>query len=729
MRLNAIIHDIASKCPDGGDMVIDAFYYASEKHRGQRRKSGEPYIVHPVRVAQIIANEFHIMDTFLLCAALLHDVVEDVEDVALEDIERQFGKTVAELVDGCTKDLFHFKDQVYVKVLLSASKYLGVLVIKMADRLHNLRTLHYLAQPKRRRIAQETIDIYVPLAVILNMYNVKREFYNLTLTELYPRKSRRILNHVKKVGESPEIVEIRNRLVRAFENFPARVEVRSRVKGLGSYYDHNTMTLDIGNAENYVDFTVVIYDNDPMLCYQALGVVNSAFVPQRSTIRDFIANPKQNGYQSIHVRIKYDTGETSKPQRGEQNRNQDEDEKQSNFLVKIRTQKMDEWAMYGILRRWYEDKRFFREEHNDEIARFLQDLAKYSNPGERRKVLKSSQLEEIAVYTPKGDQYFFPKGSIVLDFAYKIHSQLGDCCSGALIGNRKLLPTDPLENEATIKVLTHATSVMIDPEAEALCKTAKAKIGVSKLLQKQRKRYALNYGREIFDQILDFLDIRTVDMSPDVMKKMFEQLGFDNEKSLLEHLGQDLISPKELIKVIRDAIPDGNRIKLDKLKLEGQHCPVFKISIGQLDRVVHKFAQCCSPYPGQEGCIGVLSERGVTIHRPYCNNPMERHNLPADRLVKINWLSDNPWDTPLVFRTIIKDVRPGQFLLDWQHSREFEILHIEQRKDKHGRVSTLLSVTLNSLEEAKEFFKKLNQLYPKVTIEQYKSKLRLMDCN
>ena len=290
-------------------LISDALIFSYQHHLGYFRKSGEPYFNHPMAVAEILIRDFKINDPELLAAAFLHDLVEDVPTVTLLDIEAKFGKTVAELVDGCTKlslqrfDRATQSDLTHSKIFVSASRHLGVLIIKLADRLHNMRTLASLPAAKRRRIAQETLLVYAPLAAKLNLFPVKRHLYNLALIHLFPRKSKRILSVIRSLRNSPEIQEIHLRLETLFSSMPAPVLVRPRVKGLGPYYSHERQTLDLKNAENIVDFTIVLDTVDPVVCYTCLGIINSAFITVPKSIRDYIANQKPNGYQSLHVRI------------------------------------------------------------------------------------------------------------------------------------------------------------------------------------------------------------------------------------------------------------------------------------------------------------------------------------------------------------------------------------------------------------------------------------------
>ncbi len=702
-KLEHKLRKAASKCDEKGELILEAYNYASELHKHQKRKSGEPYIIHPLSVAVIIAEEFQILDVPLLSAALLHDVVEDVEGVSIKHIEERFGKSVAELVDGCTKVQFsetrrkEAKDRTHAKIFLSGSKRLGVIVIKLADRLHNLRTLDSLPAPKRHRIARETLDIYAPLAAKLNMYDVKRELYNWALNYLYPRKSKRVLSHIQQVGEDPNVLKIKEQMEKALDDFPAKVVVRCRTKGLGSYYNHERKTLDIHNAENFVDFTIVIYDEDHLLCYLALGIINSIFPPQPKTIRDFIANPRVNGYRSLHARFNH-LG--------------------NSCLVKIRTLEMDTWAHSGILRRWREDREFFRAEHDDEIAEFLQVIGAYGGPAPERKKLLAASDDEIEVYTPEKDTYILPKDSTVLDFAYKVHSDLGDRCYGARINNRRFArPVDIVQNGEIIEILTQKDPVDFDPEYEIICKTAKAKFNINRLIQKRRRLYAQKIGEDILLQFLKKRGVSSEILKQPQMWYILKRFGLKSDSELFMKIGQDLISLSQLEKALIEVFPEFFD-KEDKDTPLG--FPEFCIFIDQLDNAIHKFAQCCKPFPGIDPCIAVLSERGVTFHRHGCRDLVSRHGIPVERLFRVEWLVNRQWNDKLAFSVVIQDTPSGTVLARWPHSRSFEILNLKQQRGKYGRIQTSFTVVFQNMEEARDFFKGLTERFDRIFIEGYK---------
>lgn len=673
-------------------IFFQALHFAHELHAGQKRRSGAPYISHPFAVAEILARELKLQDPFILTAALLHDVVEDVPSIQLEDIEERFGDVVAELVDGCTKltrqylDKAILKDLTHSKIFLSASRRLGVLIIKLADRLHNLRTLHYLPKPKRQRIAHETIEVYAPIAAKLNIFPLKRELYHLALSYLYPKKSKKILQFIRTYRNSSEVMEFESRLHQAFDDASFDVTIRPRAKGLGSYYDPLKKTLDIANNENHMDFAVILDREDIVGCYSALGIVNTVFPPIPRTLRDFISNPKMNGYSSLHVRIHVGG---------------------HNYLVKIRTPKMDEYASFGILTKW-DAHQPLTDEHWQEISELLRSIGEYGGAGPQRKALiRLSETEEIFAYSPKGDIYYLPKGSVVLDFAYKIHSELGDHCEGAIVNTEWAPPTRQLSDGDVVNILTSPDHYDADPDMEELCKTPRARTAINKHLQQKRLRYAQDIGQQILLQ-----EIHRHGLSPDILENENTQLilEFHNIKNLTElftRVGQDLLSPHVVLYYF--ASPQGRDKELNQngtRKFATHERNLLTIAL--LDKAIHKFARCCNPFPGQPDVLAVLSERGITFHHKDCSDLVDRHDLQPQRLVDVHWDNGTAWRHPLLFHLrIMQESIPSLIRALASASGNTDIQDLTHGKDKHGQPFVLMNVKLRSFDEAQDFFERL----------------------
>ncbi|SMC26939.1 GTP pyrophosphokinase [Desulfacinum hydrothermale DSM 13146] len=672
----------------GSQLFFQALDYAQELHRGQVRKSGAPYISHPCAVAEILVKEMGILDPEMLAAAVLHDVIEDVPEVSFQSLERRFGSVVAELVDGCTKmtrsrkDRAALKDLTHSKILQTASRRLGVLVIKLADRLHNLRTLHYLSQPKRQRIAQETVEIYAPLAAKLNIFSLKRELYHLALSYLYPRKSKKILNTLKLLDTDEHVLEMEQRLRRAFEEAGLPVQIRRRVKGLGTYYDSGKKTLRLTNTENRVDFTIVVDTEDVRQCYFALGVVDTLFRPVPRTIRDFIANPKNNGYMSLHTRVHF---------RGE------------NYLIKIRTQAMDQWARQGLLSQWRRSAQI-DEAYLEEISDFLRTIGEYGGGGaQRRHLIQLSEAEEVTVYTPLGDAHVFPQGSIVLDFAYKIHSDLGNHCKGALVNGRFVRPTHVLSDGETVEILKAAERLDLDPDLESLCRTPKARSAINREVNRRRRDYAQWVGQEILRQELEHHGFPRNLITSEITRLILDVLNLKSVQDLFVQVGQDLVSPHLVLYYLLDATP--RPVTQAKLKAQfDQDHPRNVLRVPALDPVIHKFAGCCHPFPGERGVVATLSERGITFHRGNCRDLSERHDLPSQRLMDVRWVKGATWTRPIYARLRIqtKDKAPLLHVIG-SVPGDIEVCHVHGHFDRSGQWA-VLDVVLRGFDDARRFF-------------------------
>ncbi len=680
--------------PEGSNysLFFEALDFACELHAGQRRKSGAPYISHPCAVAEILVREMHFRDPVLLAAALLHDVVEDVPWISIEDIENRFGPKIAELVDGLTKlaryhlDRAALKDLTHSKIFISASRRLGVLIIKLADRLHNLRTLHFLPQTKRQRIAQETVEVYAPIAARLNLFPLKRELYHLALSFLYPKKSKKILHLVREIRGSNEVAEIETTLANLLSQRGLSAELRTRPKGLGSYYNPLKRTLDPLFPENYVDFAIILKSDDILTCYAVLGLVSNGFATIPRSVRDFIANPKPNGYRSLHIRVHLSG---------------------NNYLVKIRTADMEDFANGGVLRAW-DAQKGLSDDHWQEISELLRDIGEYGGAAPQRKALiRLSQTEEIFTYSPLGDIYYLPKGSIVLDFAYRIHSDLGDYCEGALVNTVWSPVTRELTDGDTVEVLTSPEPLDVDPDLEALCKTPKARAAINRHLQQRRLHFAQQAGKDILLQEIVRHKLPSSVLDSENLRLILEILNLKDIQELYIHIGQDLISPQLVLYYLESShgAEDSCRIPDAGMPVEYEHNVV---SVSSLDKAIFKFARCCNPLPGQEDVVAILSERGTAFHRRDCQDLHQRHSLQPQQILDVCWNTRAVWRHPLEFRIQILDQNLQDILprLSELHER-INIKQIGSTMDRHGNPTVLLSAIFRSFQETKEFFSRL----------------------
>lgn len=678
---------LAKHVPDTipeNQILFDALAFSYKHHQGFYRKSGEPYLNHPVAVAEILIQELFIRDPQLLSAALLHDVVEDVDSVTLRDIEVLFGNTVSTLVDGCTKlrlqkDRATQSDLTHSKIFLSASRQLGVLLIKLADRLHNMQTLASLPEAKRRRIAFETLRVYAPIAAKLNLYTLKRNLYNLALSYLFPRKSKKILSITRGLLHSQEVEEMTNRLAEFISQDSYSFSIRPRVKGLGSFYSHLRQTIDLNNAENLVDFTIVLDSPDPLACYSILGRINQNLKPVPKSIRDIIANPKPNGYQSLHVRIN---------QYGK------------DYLIKIRTREMDLNANSGMRYQW--DSIHIQESYWGEISDLLRNIGEYGGDGSQRKdLIQLSDTAEVFAYTPDGDIHYFPRGSTVIDFAYKIHSDLGDNCDGAFINGRRVGPLNELKDGDTVKIIKSDAPMDVDAEIEKKCMTPKARSALNRLLQKRRQNYAKKIGKEILLQ-----EITRNGFSPDLLKDeaislILNFLHMRDLSQMFIRIGQDTLSSK-LILYYFDQLPEikaGLRSRTNIVHTRNQ------LFVAEIEKAVHKFSNCCKPYPGQNDIAAALSERGVAFHSNNCKNLTKGILSNSQQILDVRWDLESDWPYPLLFSLRARGISLQDFITIVSKIDSQPQLHrIEMCPSKQNISSLLITLSLHSFKEAINFF-------------------------
>jgi GTP pyrophosphokinase len=387
---------------------------------------------------------------------------------------------------------------------------------------------------------------------------------------------------------------------------------------------------------------------------------------------------------------------------------------------------MDEWAFYGVLNHWRRNLVFDMSPYEESIMNFLRDIGEYDETPPRRREFLHAQThtEEIIVYTPTGDPHYLPKGSIVLDFAYKIHSDLGDRCKGAVISTTEVPPTHVLTEGDTVEILKASHIIDVHPEYETLCKTPLARKHINRLIQKRRREYAEKIGKEIIEQDLKAHGVpfdAIYDQYDETVKYMLEFMNIKSIEELFARVGQDLVAPKAIREYLEhpELNPTGKYVTI---KNEGPILePPYSISVGQLDNAVHKFAHCFNPYPGEEKTIAVLSERGVTIHKLACRDVTERHNIPIDRRFRVNWLLDEPWDSPIIFGILIPGSGLEKLLANWPHRENtFAIQKIEETSGRDGTSWTRITVVFRNLREAKLFVEPFLKCHDTIEVEYYK---------
>ena len=600
---------------DQAQQVRRAYYYSEQAHYGQTRRSGEPYVTHPLAVASILAR-MH-MDSQSLMAALLHDVIEDT-GVNKEDIGAQFGEEVAELVDGVSK-LTHVEfDSVelrqaenFQKMTLAMARDIRVILVKLADRLHNMRTLGVLNREKIKRIASETLDIYAPIAMRLGMNEVRMEFEDLGLKALYPMRARRLeaARRAASGNRKQLIDQIRGQLSQTLDREGLTATVVGREKHLFSIYSKmKAKRKSFSEVMDIFAFRLLVDSVDD--CYRALGMVHSLYKPVPGEFKDYIAIPKANGYQSLHTVLK---GMHGVP-----------------IEIQIRTHEMEDMANNGIAAHWlYKSEETGANISHTRAREWVQGLLEMQQrAGDSLEFIENVKIDlfpdEVYVFTPRGDILELPKGSCAVDFAYAVHSDIGNQCVAARVSNQLVPLSEPLESGATVEIVTSPTG-RPSPSWLNWVVTARARTHIRHFLKDQREEDSLALGRNLLDRALMAHDLRLSTIDENTMQAALKALGKNDVNSLLIDvaLGNTLphIAVAQLTQTSGESVVAGEGATLGIRGTEGMSVT---------------YAKCCCPLPG-DPIQGYLSqEKGLMVHRESCRNLVEHRDQP-DRLISLHW--------------------------------------------------------------------------------------------
>ncbi len=600
--------------------VYRAYLFGAEAHEGQHRMSGEPYIYHPIAVARILAGMR--MDVSSIIAAILHDVIEDTP-IAKEQIEQAFGEEVAGLVDGVSKlTQIHFESRAeaqaenFRKMMLAMVKDIRVIIIKLADRLHNMRTLGVMRPEKRRRIARETLEIYAPIANRLGMNGVRLELQDLGFSALYPMRSRVLKEAIRKArGNRREILSkietaIMRRLVQ--EGIPG--EVRSREKHPYSLYmKMRAKGLSFAEVSDVYAFRIIVDKADT--CYRTLGIVHNLYKPVPGKFKDYIAIPKSNGYQSLHTVL---FGPYGVP-----------------IEVQIRTVDMDRVAEAGIAAHWLyktgEGGANSAQARAREWLRGLLEMQK--SAGDSLEFLENVKIDlfpdEVYVFTPKGEIMVLPRGSTAVDFAYAVHTEVGNTCIAAKIDRRLAPLRTPLLNGNTVEIIT-APGAHPNPAWLNFVVTGKARSAIRHHLKNLRREEAVNLGRRLLEKALASLSLGLEQIPQERLQALEEECGMESFEQLLEDIGLGN----------RMALLVARRLAGGLEEQGGESSHPAPLAIKGTEGMVVNFAKCCHPIPG-DPIIGFVSAgRGIVVHQESCNNLAEFRNQP-EKWIDVEW-ADQP---------------------------------------------------------------------------------------
>ncbi|MCD8362735.1 MAG: bifunctional (p)ppGpp synthetase/guanosine-3',5'-bis(diphosphate) 3'-pyrophosphohydrolase [Lachnospiraceae bacterium] len=715
-------------------MIEKAYQVAKRAHGNQLRKSGEPYIIHPLCVALILADLE--LDKESIVAGILHDVVEDTA-VTMEDIERDFGEEVALLVDGVTKlgQLSYSADKVdkqaenLRKMFLAMAKDIRVILIKLADRLHNMRTLKYMPPEKQREKARETMDIYAPIAQRLGISKVKTELDDLALKYLEPEVYYDLVDQIaeKKSVREKYVQEIVEEVRHHMENAKIKADVQGRVKHFFSIYKkmvNQDKTLD----QIYDLFAVRILVESVKDCYAALGVIHEMYKPIPGRFKDYIAMPKANMYQSLHTTL---IGPKGQP-----------------FEIQIRTYEMHRTAEYGIAAHWKYKESGGSTEQNVEgrdsaeakltwLRQILEWQRDMSDNREFMSLLKSDLdlfSDSVYCFTPGGDVKTLPNGSNTIDFAYSIHSAVGNKMIGARV-NGKLVPIDTvLKNGDRIEIITSQNSKGPSRDWLNIVKSTQAKNKINQWFKAEFKEGNILKGKELISQYCKVKGIPQAQVvRPEFQDCVLRKYGFRDWDSVMAAVGHGGLKEGQVVnkmleeyeKAQKKTITDDKimesvaETKEQKLRLARSKSGIV---VKGVDDVAVRFSKCCNPVPGDEIVGFVTRGRGVTIHRTDCVNVLHLAESERERLIEAEWQrgyrtrSGEKYSTEI---TIYGNNRTG-LLVDISKTlteRDIDVTSMNVRTSKQGTATITVSFDISGVEELNRIIEKLRQVESVLDIE------------
>ncbi len=621
-------------------LITRAYEYADKLHAGQLRKSNEPYIIHPLEVAYIVSTLE--LDDNAICAALLHDVVEDTS-ATLDDIKNEFGDEIAMLVDGVTKlgkianyiDKEEEQVENYRKFFMAMAKDIRVVMIKLADRLHNMRTLKHLSDDRKVAIAKETRQLYAPLANRLGIYSIKWELEDLSLFYLEPDVYKELVEGINSKRAEREafindiILEVRKKL----KEVKIEAEVYGRPKHLYSIYrkmQKDNKTLD----QIYDLFAMRIIVNSVKDCYAALGLVHELYKPMPGRFKDYIAVPKPNMYQSLHTTL---IGKNGTP-----------------FEIQIRTWDMHRVAEYGIAAHWA-----YKEGKNvsasDEKLSWLRETLEWQKEtNDDRDFMNKLKFdlfdEDVFVFTPKGDIKALPAGSIPIDLAYSIHEQIGNRMVGAKINSKMVPITTPLKNGDIVEIITSDNTKGPSRDWIKIVKTTQARSKIQNWFKKAQREENITKGKEMVEKELKRIGMSFADLfKPEWIEKALQRYKYNTLEDCYAAIGFGAISPAKIItRLLEEYKKEHKEEEIEKKinelretkKIDRSKVSKSGIIVKGIDNCLVKLSRCCNPLPGDE-IIGYITKgRGVSIHRADCVNCKELLT-EEQRLIDVSWYKEN----------------------------------------------------------------------------------------
>ena len=697
-------------------LVQKAYEFANEKHNGQLRKSGEPYIIHPLQVAYILTTID--MDEATICAALLHDVVEDT-DVTHEDVIHEFGEEIANLVEGVTK-LSKFQQNItvkeqqvedYRKMFLAMGRDIRVILIKLADRLHNMRTLKFLTRDRQIAISKETMDLYAPLANRLGLYSIKWELEDLAFKYLYPEEYRELVEGIdRKRDERLIFIEkIMDKIRLELKRQHIDAEVTGRAKHLYSIYrkmKRDNKTLD----EIYDLFALRILVNSVKDCYAALGVVHELYNPMPGRFKDYISVPKSNMYQSLHTTL---IGPKGTP-----------------FEVQIRTWDMHRVAEFGIAAHWaykeanYKGTKSVVSVQEDKLSWLRESLEwqkDMQDPDEFLNTLKTELFEdEVYVFTPKGDIKVLPRDATPIDFAYNIHEQIGHKMTGCKVNSKMVPIITKLKNGDIVEIITSDTSKGPSRDWLKYVKSTTAKNRIQQWFKRAEREENIVKGKDLIEKEIKRIGMNQTELyKQEYVNAALNRYKFNSIDDMYASVGFGAISSSKIIsrmleeyrKEHKDLNLEEKIEELSKVKRINKNASNNGIIVKGIDNCLVKLSKCCNPVPGDD-IIGYITKgRGVSVHRTDCVNVKELLE-EEDRIIDVKWYEENKKSSYTVDIEIFANDRSGLLadIIKELSTQKTKLIAVNSRANKEKIAITDITIEVENLEELNKVLKDLRKV-------------------
>jgi len=687
------------------DIIRRAYEFAAKAHEGQQRASGEAYLQHPLAVAAILADIG--IDEVGIATALLHDVVEDT-GIPLSEIEAHFGKAAATIVDGVTKLgklEFRTDEEAQVgnlrKMFFAMAEDLRVIIIRLADRLHNMRTLGHLPVDKQRRIADETLEIYAPLAHRLGIWRFKWELEDLAFRFKYPDEYSSLKESIQKQRRERE--EYVDRVIQDLKERISSQGIKADIQGRAKHFYSIWRKMQDEGKQLFEIFDLlamrVIVDS-VRDCYAVLGLCHTMWKPLPGRFKDYIAMPKANMYQSLHTTVMGPGGEP--------------------FEIQIRTWDMHRTAEYGIAAHWrYKEGRKTDDDFDQKLS-WLRQVLEWEHEGDPREFMESLKIDlftdEVFVFTPKGDVLDLPAGATPIDFAYQIHTDVGHKCVGARV-NGRMVPLDyTLKNGDIVEILTSKTSAGPSRDWLSVARTPGAKNKIRQYFKRQRRDENVTRGAQLLEKEIKRLGLEPEDLlDPTVLSEVLRKLNMATEDDLFAILGYGGFSAQQITSRLKDEATRQKRLVIvpelpAEVRKPAFGKPTEGVRVRGVDNVLLRLARCCNPVPG-DAIVGYITRgRGVTVHRTDCPNAVFYAREPG-RMLEVAWDREVAAAYPVDLLIHCHD-RPGLLsdVVSILAETHVNILHAHANVAKSGDATITLSVEIRDLGQLEDIVRRVKRV-------------------